>query len=451
MRLVILLSTVLITACQTVILPVRNVQNNLKTNLSPEIILAVGELPEKLTLTDAKALALKSNPDIQAAGQRIKRAKAILDQSFAAYSPTIRATGGIRHQHLTPETVNGIQVDQSDTYSAGLAASWVVFDGLIREYRVLAAKYSELSSAEQFRNTKRLLFDAVSLAYFQTILSSKQMEINLELKKINEEFLNDTKIKFDAGAATRTEVNNFLVNVNNSQISYLDAKDAFETAKLILAELLGLPGVNTDKFIPVFKSSKVTVPDVKTALGMALHNRPDLKALQADIMTVEAQAKQAEGEYYPTLTIDSFYGYQGLNQAEFGDDRRNSNISANVNWNLFTGNSTAALIRQRQAEKETQLAILKATWNEIISQIRQQHYSLKNAQEKLKVQIETVKLSKIIYDDTKEIFNNGATTITRVNEVLTDYTVSRLNQVLFEIETHRRKEILNALMGTNDK
>jgi outer membrane protein len=450
MKTFLLIITLALTACQTVIIPAHTVQTNLNSNLSTQLLYAEGKLPEKLTLLKAKSMTVKGNPDIAAAGQRIARAKAIIEQAHAAYYPTISARAGIRHQHLAPETIAG-RPGQSETYTAGLSASWLVYDGLIREHRVLAATYSELSAKEQFKNVERLLLDAVAQAYYQTMLAYKQMDINLELKKINESFLGDSKIKLEAGTAAKTEVNNFLVNVNDSQISYLDSKNAFETAKMALVELMGLPGIDTDSFIPVFDKIDISIPELKTAIGVALNQRPDLKALQADILAIEAQEKQAKGEYLPTVTLDANAGASSINHGRFGDDNRDTNISANVNWNLFTGGSTAALIKQRQAEKKEQFATLKSRWNEIVSQIRQQRQSLQNSLARLEVQKQTVTLNKSIYDDTKEIFNNGATTITRVNEVLTNYTVSRLNQVLFEIETLRRKEIMNALMGINNK
>ena len=122
-----------------------------------------------------------------------------------------------------------------------------------------------------------------------------------------------------------------------------------------------------------------------------------------------------------------------------------------MSWDLFTGNSTAALIAQRIAEKEEKLKSLKASWFEIISQIRQQRKSLINVLARSKIQKKTADLNKSIYEDTKVLYENGTTSITRVNEVLTNYSISNLNHILFEVETLRRKEILDSLMGLNTK
>ena len=183
-------------------------------------------------------------------------------------------------------------------------AKWVAYDGFVREYQVLAAQYGEINSEESYKDTKRLLIDSMSQAFYETILAAKQIEINLELKEINEKFLKDTKFKEEAGTATLTEVNNFIVNKNDSQIAYLDAKNSFETSKLVLIELLGLPEADTESFKTVYKDFKITVPEYKTALGIALNKRPDLKALQAQILATEAQAKQAEGEYKPQVFLE---------------------------------------------------------------------------------------------------------------------------------------------------
>ncbi|NQZ58487.1 MAG: TolC family protein [Lentisphaeraceae bacterium] len=441
----------LLSACQTIILQQTQVDNNLHRNLSlPIEIDNDAQFPSGLNLINAKQMALAANPDMEAAGQRIKRAKAIVEQANAAYFPTLRAQVGALHQHLTPQSsLRGGEAFES--YNAGISASWLVYDGLVRRHRHLAASYGQLSANELYKNTRRLLCDAVAAAYYQSVLAHKQMNINLELKKINEEFLADSQAKFSGGTASRSDVNNFLVNVNNSHIAHLDSQNAFATAKLVLAELLGLPAADTTNFVPAYNKVKPAVPPLITALRQAVEQRPDLKSLQADILALEAEVKQAKGQYLPKITLDANAALSSLNDSHFGDNDRESNVGVNVSWDLFSGGSTAAQMKQKQAEKQTQLAALKSTWNEIYSQIRQQRLSLINTLNKLAVQKNSVELNKSIYDDTKEVYNSGASTITRVNEVLTNYTVARLNQALFEIEALQRHEILKTLMGVNEK
>jgi outer membrane protein len=448
MKIFILISGLILTSCQTVIIPEQEIQNTLNQQLSTNLVTTKNKLPQKLSLYVAKKMAIKGNPSIAAAGQRIHRAKAIIEQAQAAFSPTLNARGGIAHQHLSPGT--SFRTGQTDTYNAGLSASWLIYDGLIRRHQLLAASYSKISSQEDFNDVKRLLLGSVATAYFETMLAYQQMAINLELKKINERFLRDSKVKFNGGTVAKTEVDNFLVNVNDSQISYLDSKNAFETAKMALVELIGLPGIKTDDFTPVFDKMDITIPKLTTAINIALNKRPDLKALQANILSVQAQGKQAEGEYLPTVSLGAEYGVQALNHFRFGDNTRNASVAVNINWSLYSGGSTAAIIRQKKAERKELLASLSSRWNDIISQIRQQCQSLQNTLARLEVQKQTVNLNKSIYGDTQEIYHNGATTITRVNEVLTNYTVSRLNQALFEIEARRRQEILKSLMGINE-
>jgi len=438
-------------SCQTIIVPDREVRERLKSNLSVKVKQNSITLPKKLILRDARKIALKGNPSLQAAGQRILRAQAVIDQARSLYFPTVRATSGARHQHNVAEGQFGFPTASYESYSTALSSQWLIFDGFAREYKVLAARYGETAAKESYKDSQRLLSDAVSQAFYRTILSKKEMEINLELKIINEKFLRDEKIKLDAGTSTRSQVNNFAVNVNNAEIAHLESKNSHETAKLILVELLGAPDAELTNFSAEYKNSEVKVPDYETALKKALNSRPDLKALQADILATEAQIKEAEGSYYPKFFLEGSYGYSSFDRARFGDNNRDSYIGASMSWDLFTGNSTAALIAQRIAEKEEKLKSLKASWFEIISQIRQQRKSLINVLARSKIQKKTADLNKSIYEDTKVLYENGTTSITRVNEVLTNYSISNLNHILFEVETLRRKEILDSLMGLNTK
>jgi len=439
------------TSCQTIIVPDREVRSQLKSNLNVQVKTSGISLPQKLYLAEAKKIAFKGNPNLQAAGQRILRAQSVIDQARSLYFPTIRATAGARHQKLVAEGQFGFPTDSYETYGTALSSQWLIFDGFAREYKVLAARYGEVAAKESYKNTKRLLADAVSQAFYRTLLSKKEMDINLELKKINEKFLKDERIKLDAGTTTRAQVNNFQVNVNNSAIAYLESKNSHETSKVVLLELLGIPDADLASFNTEFQKTEFKVPDYELALKKALNARPDLKAIQSDILATEAQIKEAEGSYLPKFFLEGSYGYSSFNNPRFGDNNRDSYIGASMTWDLFTGNSTAALIAQRIAEKEEKLKTLKSSWFEIISQIRQQRQSLVNVLERSAIQKKTAELNKSIYEDTKVLYENGTTSITRVNEVLTNYSISSLSYALYEVEALRRKEILDSLMGLNLK
>ena len=445
------LTIICLGSCHTVIIPDHKVQNELNSNLNFSTPSSENSIPEKLTLHLAREAALKGNPGLQAAELRILRARAIVRQAKSLYFPTLNATVGARHQHHVPKGQFGFSTASYENYRSALTSQWLIFDGFAREFKVLAAKYGELATKESYNDSQRMLLDAVSQSFYQTILALKEMEINHEIKEINLKFLQDSEIKMKAGTVGRTEVNNFKVNVNDAEIAYLEAKNNFEISKIILAELLGAPEASLEKVMPVFKIFEVSVPEEKTAIQIALNKRPDIKALQAEILALEAQIKEARGEYFPKFYLEGSYGTSSFERAEFGDDKRDSYLGATMSWDLFTGNSTAGLIAQRKAEKGEKLKLLKSQWFQTVSEIRQQRKSLLNVIEKLEVQTRTEALSKSIYEDTKVIFDNGATTITRVNEVLTNYSVAKLNKVLFEIEAVRRRDILNSLMGINLK
>ena len=451
MKIIVIVSLFLLTACQTVIVPNYEIRQNLKTNLNQQELPKSPSIPEKLTLKIAKKIAIKENPGLQAAGDRILRAQAVLDQAKSLYFPTLTAGARARHHNKVSEGQFSFPTSSFENYTTNLSAQWLIFDGFVREYKVLAAQYGTIATEESYKDAQRLLLDSVSQTFYRIILAEQQMKINLELKSINQKFLEDAKVKLDAGTSTRAEVNNFKVNVNDAQIAYLESKDSFDTAKVILAELLGSPNVDTDSFSLSFSNEKIIVPSFAEAMKKALSNRPDLKVIQSEILAAEAQLKEAEGEYYPKFFLEGSYGTSSFDSISIANKDRDSFIGASMSWDLFTGNSTAALMAQRIAEKNEKLKNLKTKWFDIISKIRQQRQSLLNVLEKEKLQASSAELTKSIYEDTKQIYENGVTTVTRVNEVLVNYSIANLNKVLFEIEAMRRKEVLNYLMGINYK
>ncbi len=412
-------------------------------------VLGDDELPSKVTLLKAQKIALESNPTLEATLNRIASAKSRLQAAYSSYYPSISAYGAAGEQS---KVSTNSAFPETDRYQVGLSASWLVFDGFSREAKVLAAKFDVLSQEEIHRDSQRLLINAVAISYYNVSQANKQMEISLIEKKINQEFLDETKAKRDAGTATDTDVFNFQVRVNAADINYLEYSRRFEISKVILAELLGMPGMNVEKEVE-FELEKglgnFVVGNLKANLTAALKNRPDLKNIQSAILQNKEKIAELEGSWYPTISLESSYGVNRDDNAHFDSDDQEFYYGVAMNWEIFNGFFFEESIKATESEVKAKLNDLQDTWNSIISQIRQDSESIKFARQRYKVQFNTVELNKKIYENTKLMYDVGTVNITRVNEVLTDLVVSQRELSNTRMEVLQSEANLRAATGTN--
>jgi len=144
--------------------------------------------PGILTLEEARDIVLKTNPDIHAARARIESALARIDEARSFYLPNIELTHSSSSTFMIPsqknydsflsspfflptlatnlnfyDVLNTVgQVTESYTvqralsrgtqrafsnHSTSLAATWTLFDGFVREARLMSRKQSYLASA----------------------------------------------------------------------------------------------------------------------------------------------------------------------------------------------------------------------------------------------------------------------------------------------------------------
>ena len=118
-----------------------------------------------LDLRTAAQIALAGNPSLAAAQARVMQAGQVVRQAQAPYWPQLDAKAGvvrmdlsereIGNQRLSYDLIRGLYPpgtvppfdsvynNPEEYYSAGLSATWRLFDGLAREFTLAAARYGE--------------------------------------------------------------------------------------------------------------------------------------------------------------------------------------------------------------------------------------------------------------------------------------------------------------------
>ena len=139
-----------------------------------------------LDLQTAQRIALKDNPGIHAATDRIEQAKARVKQAMAAWWPSIDLNGSLsrtRRSDYQFEQLNlypassGQSIDRTyDSSSAAIQATWVLFDGFARSFQQKQQQLGEQSTEQARRNSQRLLLSAVAEAFFNAQLTQTKVK-----------------------------------------------------------------------------------------------------------------------------------------------------------------------------------------------------------------------------------------------------------------------------------
>ena len=305
-----------------------------------------------LNLETAQRIALAENPDLTAALARVAQARARVMQAAADWWPELNLTGGASRVRLSenflqtsgiPANFSFANIDRTqENYTAGLQASWILFDGFYRTFNERQARFAEKSAAAARVDTQRLLISAVA----ETFLNAQLAQTNMRIAEADRDFYNqqlqDAVNRFDVGAGAWGDVLNIKVQLNTAKTSVLLSSRELEADMYGLAALLGLPD---GSFPPQLQLNELDEkPDIEAEqvkpeilIEQALELRPDIRQLTLSIHQAEALIGQAEAAYYPQLRLSGPSMASGKAILPFSGDDFGNTIGLNLSWNLFNG------------------------------------------------------------------------------------------------------------------
>ena len=216
------------------------------------------------------------------------------------------------------------------------------------------------------------LIKDVSLAYFNLQQANQQNEINLNDVQSRNERLEGISMLVDAGLATRVDLLNAQIELDNSIQVLENSQITQETAQRNLAKLLNLPPSISPIINERVKIAGYWQLSLEQTIILALNNRVELEQKLAEIESAKAQRKIALAGVRPTVslfsTIDLLQDIPSGNNAwNFASNFAvGYSVGFQANWTFFDGNSSNAQARQAEAL----IAIAEQGYGEEANKIR---------------------------------------------------------------------------------
>ena len=431
---------------------------------------------KQLTRADAQRIALKNNPTYIAAYHAVSAARMRYYQAWGAYSPKVTASFTLQNRHSGIYNgytyLNASTRTYNDTFttSTSIGATLLLFDGLAREFGVLAGKhrmeYQKALEADQCRSMMR----AVAVAYNTVLLAIENNRISRENRKFQLETLKDTKYKFDAGAVPLSDVLNFEILANDAEVSLISAEYQYETAIYALAVLMGYPEGTLPAeltFPSDFKSDFGDLPAVEIYLDAALAHRPDLKGYREQLEIAKYQLYSTYSAYSPTVNAFATFGF-GTNESRTrtisynqggvhypSDDRRSYynqpslTYGITADWTIFNGLIRYNTSREYKANLAAAEYSAAAKWFDVVGEVRAAYANYVQTVRQTRIYEKTQELSRKQRDLVDEEYRAGNAELTRLNEAQRDLVRAETNLASSYIAIQNAKAQLDSAVGAN--
>lgn len=346
-------------------------------------------------------------------------------------------------------------VDQQYNYANyGVTSNVTVFNGLNLQNNVKSGVYAYEAARMDLQQTKDNLTLNVILAYLQVLSNEDQLDLAQHQVAVSQQQLDRLKILNEKGAIKPSDVSDLTGQLMENRLSVVNARNALQTAKLTLAQLM---------VIPYDSSMKVQPLDVEKLLGNysasvadvyqnALSQFSLIKSYELRTRSYEYAYKASKGFLFPSLSVGggAYTNYsnipQGNVKTSYTDQVRN-----NINYGLGV-QLWVPIFNRFQFRNRVKLA--KLTWkdNELAEanskvqlrqDVEQAYLNMTNALNRYTVLQEQVAAYEESFKAAETRFNAGVGTSDDYLLVKNRLDIASINLINAKYEYVLRKRILD--------
>jgi NodT family efflux transporter outer membrane factor (OMF) lipoprotein len=252
-------------------------------------------------LTALVRRAVTGNLDVRTAISRVREARATMRSTRTQLQPTVDASGSARATRSSSQAGIGAT---TDLYSLGIDASWEldVFGG-IRSAVDAASATADARDAD-LQDVLITLTADVALNYIDIRSLQRRIEIAQSNINLQQETLELTQFRAQAGLATDLDVQQALSNVESTRAQIASLESQVGQSIHAIAILLGQPP--TELNAEFTTGGPIPEAPIEATLGVpadALRRRPDVRSAERQFATQAAQVNVARADLYPSFRL----------------------------------------------------------------------------------------------------------------------------------------------------
>lgn len=314
------------------------------------------------TLSQLEERALRDNPNVRAAAQRLVQAQAQLGVVRANQLPTVGVSAGVANSRTSAETPMGVTFGgrsiKGNEFSVGANFSYEL-DLWGRVRRAVEAADAQALAAQDDRDGVMLMLSGqVATTYWQLRGLDADIAILNDALATRRESQQLIEARFNAGLSNELDVSRTRIERANAEADIQEAQRQRNTLEHALAVLVGA-SPSQAIVTPAAGAPLPQPPAIPVGLPASLlGQRPDLAASVATLKAFNAQVGVAEGAYYPSLSLTGNFGYasETLSNLAKGSARQFSFGPLALSLPVFEGGRIEANVKLAKARYDEAVA-----------------------------------------------------------------------------------------------
>ena len=404
-----------------------------------------------LTAADAVAIALRQNPDLQAAQAGAAQARTGTAQAESAFLPQItfteNATVGddpvyafgtrLRQGRFTTEdfALNALNSPGAvGNFMSRADGQWNVFDSFGSVARLHQARSMVAAAQKAITEADQDLILQVLNAYYGWLLAKKQSDVAQQAAATAQALVQSSEARVAAGTAVDADALAAHVNLEMRQQEMIRAQSEVQIARAQMETALGVQLTPGQQPAETLAEQTLPADGLEQDEVRAVQQRANLQAAAAQLDAQRSGLHSARSAFGPHLNLYGSYEADNPNLTQGGST--NWMTGAELRVDIFSRSQYAALANAKARLSQAQ-AQMQSVQNGVRLQVRRAYYEQDAARQMLDVARAAIAQSQESLRITHDRYDAGLTTMTdllRAEDAArssqTEYWQSVYNEIL---------------------
>ncbi len=404
----------------------------------------------KLSLKDAVAMGVATNPEYGVVAASRRATDEELKQGKALYLPSVdmRADTGYEYSNDPGTRAFGKKTETLWRSETSLTLTQMLFDGFEAKNEVERQQARVASSANRVRETAELVGLSIVEAYLDVIRQRELLGIARQNVEDHLSILDQIQTGVTGGRSTQADLEQAKARLAAAKATESNTRQALRTAEAKYRSEVGdeagqleMPKVPFD----------LLSPDVSQEVEKTLVFSPTLDIFASDIEVAYAEAQKTKSTMYPQVDLQ-VNGRTGYDINGVHDRDTSSSALLVMNWNLYRGGADTArsreFIHRHQQAKERRAQAAR----EVENDVRQTWASMVSAGERTREFTAQADANTEVVKAYREQFTLDRRTLLDVLDAQNELFVSKSNaintQFLEAFAVYRLLSLKGALFPT---
>jgi outer membrane protein len=402
----------------------------------------------QITLKQAIGIALQYHPRIREAAQNTAAANARVGQARAFLGPQVygvaqdlgSSDNGIAdtsylnplgmlprisgRDHALPADDFSQAWDVNNNYMGGLGISQFLFDFGRHRGFVTQRRFEAAAAAASEQLTKLDLIFEVSQRYFNVLRAKALIAVYEQAIEQRRFHLREAQVKAEARLRPELDIYVTQAELERARLHLVDAQNSYDDAKAALNNALGLSDRAPTYHLADVLTYKPATESLQSLLALAMHERPDLKALDDQARALGAQIVEYRSDYFPTANVVAGYSAMGTGPAEGYrlPVANNFDVGVLVTWPIFNSFLTTDQIEETKARRRAVQDAIEDLQQRIILQVETAFLDRRAALQRIRRAEKALAASRAQLELAQKRYEAGLTNIVELEDAQRHYT-----------------------------